>query len=105
MNMRRNQPRLKPVSDARRRRDAGYQAARGAVWERSGGRCEAHADLTSCTGRCEQVHHIAGRGGVDPHRQGNLLGVCDPCHRWIEGHPQQAMERGWIRSRLGQVTP
>jgi hypothetical protein len=86
------------VSSRRRKRDAGYQDARAAVLARADGRCEASAAL-DCTGRCEQVHHLAGRTGPDPHRLENLLAVCDPCHRWIGENPAHAMALGLTRTR------
>lgn len=90
--------RINPVSDKRRKRDAPYKAAREAVFNRAQGRCEALTAL-DCSGACEQVHHLAGRGGSDPHRLSNLLGICAACHTWIGAHPAKAMELGLLRSR------
>ena len=90
---------MRQVSARRRRRDAGYPAARLAVWDRSGGLCEA-AVSNRCSGRCEQVHHRAGRGGPNPHDLGNLVGLCAGCHEWVHGHPVLARELGWMVSRL-----
>ena len=89
---------MRQVSARRRKRDAGYGEAREQVFARSGGACEAGA-TQDCTGRCEQVHHRAGRHISDPHQLGNLLGVCEPCHRWVHGHPEEARNRGWSLSR------
>jgi hypothetical protein len=75
-----------------------YPARRVQVYERARARCEALA-CSDCSGRCEQVHHIAGRGGEDPHALTNLLGVCAACHAFIHAHPQLARERGWMISR------
>jgi 5-methylcytosine-specific restriction endonuclease McrA len=88
---------VKAVSDRRRRRDAVYPQRRVEVWERGGGVCEhcRAADL-------EQVHHIAGRGGPDPHRLSNLVGLCEPCHRRAHGEPEWARQVGLMRSRLGK---
>jgi 5-methylcytosine-specific restriction endonuclease McrA len=85
-------------SSKRRARDAVYPERRLAVYERSNGRCEALV-APACTGRCEHVHHVAGRGGSDPHRLENLLGVCVPCHDRIHGNPAEAMRLGFLRSR------
>lgn len=93
---------MKPVSDKRRRRDAGYQAARQAAYDRADGRCEAWAS-PGCRGRAEQVHHKAGRGGPDPHRLENLLAVCQPCHAYIEEHRTEAYAAGWLVRRNGKV--
>lgn len=92
---------LKPVSAKRRKRDAVYQQRRAEVFERAGGRCEARIHHDGCTGRCEQVHHLAGRGGPDPHRLDNLLGVCGPCHHFIHVEPAAAMRAGLMVRRNG----
>lgn len=91
---------IRPVSDRRRRRDRDYPQARMQVWERAEGRCEAVASQ-ACTGRCEQVHHVAGRDGPDPHRLDLLLGVCAPCHQHIHRHVIESFSRGWMRRRNG----
>jgi hypothetical protein len=90
----------KPYSARRRKRDSGYLAAREQVRERAEGRCEAVTG-TWCNGQAEQVHHLAGRDGVDPHRLSNLLAVCHRCHLWIEGHREESYARGWLVRRLG----
>lgn len=94
--MRRNE--LRSVSAKRRKRDANYGQRRQQVWDRAGGRCEAGV-APGCTTRCEQVHHKAGRGGSDPHNLGNLLGVCLPCHEWIERNRAAAYELGLLIRR------
>ena len=90
---------MRQYSERRRRRDAVYPARRQQVFDRADGLCEARA-TANCTGRCEQVHHIAGRGGDDPHAISNLLGCCAPCHDWIHRNPSDARDRGLMRSRL-----
>ena len=89
---------MRAVSARRARRDAGYGEARRQVWDRSDGLCEIRL-ARDCTGRCEQVHHIAGRGGPNPHDLGNLAGCCQPCHGWVHSYPAQAQLAGWMRSR------
>lgn len=76
-----------------------YPARRRAVFERADGECEARVDV-GCSGACEQIHHVGGRVGPDPHRLDNLLGVCAACHRLIHANPAWARERGLMRSRL-----
>lgn len=88
---------MKPVSDRRRRRDAVYPERRNDVYERSGGICE-HCGVRPC----EQVHHIEGRGGPDPHRLSNLIGLCAGCHEHAHRNPAWAREVGLMRSRLRQ---
>lgn len=89
---------IKPVSDRRRKRDAGYRDACRKVWARAEGRCEAITGMR-CTGRHEHTHHIAGRVGPDPHAIAGLLAVCLPCHDYIHAHPAVSYEHGWMRKR------
>lgn len=89
---------IRPVSARRRKRDSVYADRRVDVYDRADGQCEAATGLW-CTGRCEQVHHKAGRGGPDPHRLDNLVGICAPCHRWVEEHRTAAYELGLLVRR------
>ncbi len=91
--------RINPVSARRRNRDKNYPEARRRVYDRCEGVCEAMWH-PACNLRCEHVHHIAGRGGPDPHRLSNLLGVCHRCHDHIHANPREATQRGYLRSRL-----
>jgi len=91
---------MRPVSRKRQARDRHYQQARHDVYERAGGACEVLGP--DCTGQCEQVHHIAGRGGSDPHRLDNLLGVCAACHATIESYREWAYARGYLVRRNGK---
>jgi hypothetical protein len=88
---------VKAVSDRRRKRDAVYPARRKQVWERGGGMCEwcAVEPMTD-------VHHIAGRGGFDPHRLDNLIGLCGEDHARVHGNPEWARSVGLMRSRHSQ---
>lgn len=95
---------MRPYSEHRRKRDKVYAERREQVWERSGGVCEAMQSHV-CTGWVECVHHIAGRGGDDPHHLNNLLGLCNGCHDYIHANPQWAKKKGWLTSRLGEVRP
>ena len=90
---------LRPVSKRRQKRDSGYSDARLAVFDRAHGRCEAGAE--GCTGLMEQVHHVGGRGGADPHRLGNLLGCCAWCHGVIHSRVEESYRRGWMTKRNG----
>lgn len=69
---------------------------REAVLRRSGGRCEAKADLSGCTDRVEHYHHrkLRSQGGLGT--KVNCLGVCGPCHTHIHAHPTLAYMRGWL---------
>lgn len=95
--------RINPVSKKRKERDKEYPAARQAVWERGNGVCEF-----CCAASLGEIHHLAGRGGVDPHRytgdwrdpRNNLVGLCQPCHQMAHGNPAWAREVGLMRSRI-----
>jgi 5-methylcytosine-specific restriction endonuclease McrA len=45
------------------------------------------------------VHHIAGRGGPDPHRLDNLIGLCRECHDKAHSMPEWARKFGLMRTR------
>lgn len=88
---------MKPVSDKRRKRDEIYATRREQVWERGNGMCEF-----CCMAAMTDVHHIAGRGGADPHRMDNLIGLCAACHRKAHANPAWARGVGLMRSRHSQ---
>ena len=94
---------MRRVSKKMRKRDAAYPSSRTAIYERAEGMCEARC-TTSCAGDGHQVHHIAGRGGPDPHRLGSLLLVCAACHAEIHANPEWAYEAGLMVSRRGGAT-
>jgi 5-methylcytosine-specific restriction endonuclease McrA len=89
---------VRAVSDRRRRRDAVYPARREQVWERGNGMCE-HCLMAAM----DEVHHIAGRGGDDPHRLSNLVGLCAGCHARAHGEPAWARSVGLMRSRTARM--
>jgi 5-methylcytosine-specific restriction endonuclease McrA len=82
------------MSARRRKRDAVYPERRRQVWERGNGMCE-HCSMAAMG----EVHHLAGRGGPDPHRLTNLVGLCGECHRRVHGEPEWARSVGLMRSR------
>ena len=89
---------MRQVSRKRQRRDAVYGERRVQVFERGDGVCEfcRAAPMGS-------VHHIEGRGGSDPHRLGNLIGLCEPCHRRAHAEPVWARSVGLMRSRISKL--
>lgn len=88
---------MRQVSRKRERRDAGYSSARRQVFERGEELCEF------CVGaEMSDVHHRAGRGGDDPHRLDNLVGLCADCHRRAHAEPVWARRVGLSRSRLAK---
>ena len=101
--------RLRTVSERRRQRDADYPQRRQQVWDRQDGHCGWSRDfhtgdtfgIEHCTREMTDVHHIAGRGGSQPHRLSNLVGLCAEHHRWVHANPEKARDLGLMRSRLG----
>ena len=87
-------------SKRRLKRDAQYQRSRYDVFERAGGRCELMI-TPECTGRCEQVHHKAGRNIPDPHRLELLIGCCLHCHNYVHQYPSEAYDSGWSIRKNG----
>lgn len=67
------------------------------VDRRSGGACECPRD---CGLRANVHHHIAGRGGANPHHPWNLLHLNDACHRDIHDHPERSYAEGTMRRRV-----
>ena len=77
-----------------------YQQARGNVYERANGSCEARTP--NCRGVMDQVHHRKGRDGDLIDDLDLLLGVCWSCHHYIHGNPTLSYERGWLIRRNGE---
>ncbi|URM87380.1 HNH endonuclease [Gordonia phage Banquo] len=76
-----------------------------AARERAGGLCERCGFA-----ECQQVHHRRPRGMGGTRDQAanalsNLFYVCYPCHRWIEENRAEALEDGYLVSRLSPVAP
>ncbi len=99
--MPRSRDRMEAVSARRRRRDAPYAEARGQVWERSDGRCEAPYHHPECRGLMAETHHLAGRNVPEPHGLSNLVGLSVPCHQMAHANPGWAYDVGLMRTRLG----
>ena len=92
---------VRQVSSARVVRDAPYAAAREAVYEREDGVCE----WPRCAAPMTECHHVAGRGGPDPHRLSNLVGLCADHHGWVHANPVEAAAVGLSVSRHDPVRP
>ena len=92
---------ISPVSKRRRKRDASYNDARDYVHARGEGICEASTYGIACGQSMSDVHHIAGRGGPDPHNLANLIGLCWWHHRKVHAEPEWARETGLMATRHG----
>lgn len=74
---------------------------RAVALNRAGGRCEATDETgVRCPLRPVHVHHVAGRGGLDPHHPENLLALCHSHRDWVHANPEAARSLGLMRSRL-----
>lgn len=71
------------------------------VRNRAGGCCEfVGSDGVRCSFRHEQVHHMLGRLGDDPHHPSKLAALCGAHHDWCHLNPEAARELGFMKSRL-----
>jgi 5-methylcytosine-specific restriction endonuclease McrA len=95
------------VSKRRRQRDRDYPAQRMEVWSRADGLCEATEDPDTdllCGEEGTEVHHRAGRGGIDPHRLDNLVLLCRYHHDYAHQHPSWAYRVGlMVRRNRGET--
>lgn len=91
---------LRSVGRVGRRRQAGMRAAKAAVLERSGGRCEAmFSPDCRLVGEC--LHHIVRRSQGGDESLSNILHCCNSCHTGrygIHSRPAEAMRMGLLRS-------
>lgn len=72
------------------------------VITRSRGLCEG--DTPACphgAHRGEEVHHKAGRRGVDPHHPSKLLHLCSLGHRYAHSNVAESYRLGLLVKRLG----
>jgi hypothetical protein len=83
---------IKPVSDKRKREGKEYATLR-MVFLTNRSLCEAM--LVGCTFSATDVHHKARRG-ANYLRVDTWLPVCRSCHQWIESHPKESREAGWL---------
>lgn len=90
------QPRWKGSQKRQKRRNAAkYTLARAAVFERSGGRCEAQVEGL-CLGRGDQAHHKRRRSQGGQDTPANLLWICRKCHDHVHRFPAQAEALGLL---------
>lgn len=98
----RSRKRLNRVSARQRAANLLLDQARLEAYTRSAGQCEATELPHDCTGRAEHFHHVLPRSAGGPNTVENLLGVCEPGHSVIHGHPTMARDLGYLRSRYAR---
>ena len=91
------QPKIKRVSDKRRKQESEYGKKRIAYLT-AHQVCEVrHA---GCMYEATDIHHKAGRVGDLLTDERYFLAVCRKCHNHVEEHPAWAKEKGYSLSRL-----
>ncbi len=73
------------------------RAARQALLERSGGRCEGKGFSELCTGVGVHAHHVKRRAqgaGNDPEQ---MLWLCAACHQRVHDNPAEATAAGLLK--------
>jgi hypothetical protein len=86
---------IRPRSKKREKLDRAYVKLREQYLQKNPA-CEV------CGGIASDVHHKRGRVGEDYLNVETWLSVCRSCHRWVEEHPEQALEMGYSESRLNK---
>lgn len=74
--------------------DAEYRRNREQRLVRARGRCELGAP--GCTVVATETHHLMKRSTRVDHNVENLRAACHNCNQWVELHPNEATERGWV---------
>ena len=110
---------LRPVSSKRAREKRTYDECRREVYDRQDGECAVsllylsaynagdpientlHQIARMCSVGMTDVHHMKGRVGDLYTDLDNMIGLCRPCHDYVEAHPEWAREVGLSASRHG----
>lgn len=66
--------------------------------------CEIKAN-EFCTIITEDVHHGAGRIGLNLLNMKRWKAACRSCHNYAHDHPKEAFDKGWSESRLATTEP
>lgn len=96
------QPKQKPIpkkSSPRKEQDKVYNKARKAFLKLHP---KCLAGFVGCTSKATEIHHKAGRVGLNYLNIGSWLAVCHHCHRQIELNPAQAKEKKLSSPRLNK---
>jgi hypothetical protein len=64
------------------------------IRQRDGNRCARDGST-----RDLHVHHRMLRSAGSDERACNRVTLCAACHRWVHGHPAEALEQGWLTGR------
>jgi len=85
---------IKPVSDKNKANLESYKLLRIAFLKRNPA---CFFSLNGCTRTATEIHHVKRRGKylleTETWRQ-----TCSNCHHYIETHPQESREKGWINT-------
>lgn len=90
----------KPIAKRSKKRAAQEReySKRVKKWKLENPICKAN--LSGCTGKTVDCHHMAGKIGNLLTDESNWLPVCRNCHNWITDNSKQAIELGLSKSRL-----
>jgi len=85
------QPRIKPVSDKRKKQNSAYLLARKIfLMEDDNKYCPVNGSLAT------EIHHTNGRENERLLDREYWLAVSREGHIWIHEHPEEARENGWL---------
>ena len=90
------QPKIKRVSDKRAKQEREYSKVR-VTYLTANSVCEIR--VAGCTHEATEIHHKAGRIGQLLTDDRYFCATCRNCHQWAELHPKEAKELGVSISR------
>lgn len=97
--LKRSGTKIKKRSDKRAKQEREYSVKRKKYLEANS---ECQARLPMCTHVSTTIHHPGGRIGDLLTDESNFIGLCLPCHEWVESHPKEAKEMNLSKSRLNK---
>jgi ribosomal protein L32 len=84
--------RINKVSEKKKKEDRAYYALRD-VFLKNHPQCKLN--LQGCFLRSTDVHHVHRRGQNYLNVK-TWMALCRNCHEYVERHPKESRERGWI---------
>jgi hypothetical protein len=85
------QPRIKPVSDKRKKQNSAYLLARKIfLMEDDNKYCPVNGSLAT------EIHHTNGRSNERLLDREFWIGVSREGHQWIHANPEEARKNGWL---------